>query len=206
MAEWIAATARPCTPYAEQCQGFVFASRLSRGFFFPFAAAAEGYSENPGTEGDGNFTAGPEYKIDRDLTDQGNAKGKSFEFTMRLADSKIFRGDDTTLEPVKKKVRQERKIFVYVPAAYQDGTEAPVLIIHDGPGQLGLVRHALDNLTISKDPKRQLPAFIASASSPALDPGNPPRLQAHLRSRSTLTSRRTELSMTKGAATPLSRP
>jgi len=127
------------------------------------AKAAESYTENPGTEGEGKYTIGPEYKIDPDLTDQGNPKGKYFEFTMRLADSKIFRGDDSTLEPEKKAVRKERSIFVYVPAAYQDGTKAPILVIHDGPGQLNLVRNALDNLTISKDPNRKLPAFIAIA-------------------------------------------
>jgi enterochelin esterase-like enzyme len=127
------------------------------------ALAAESYTEQPGKEGDGKFTIGPEYKIDLDLTDRGNAKGKAFEFTMRLADSKILRGDDSTLEPEKKAVRKERKIFVYVPAAYQDGAKAPILIIHDGPGQLNLVRNALDNLTVSKDAKRKLPAFIAIA-------------------------------------------
>lgn len=125
--------------------------------------AAGTYSENPGKDGDGDFTVGPTYQIDPDLTDRGNPKGKSFEFIMPLADSKIFQGTDTTLEPDKKAVRKERKIFVYVPAAYKDGVKAPVLVIHDGPGQLNLVRHALDNLTISKDPKRTLPAFIAIA-------------------------------------------
>jgi enterochelin esterase-like enzyme len=82
---------------------------------------------------------------------------------MKLADSKIFQGTDKTLDPVKKKVRTERKISVYIPAAYKNGKKAPVLIIHDGPGQLGLVKNALDNLTDSKDPKRTLPAFIAIA-------------------------------------------
>src|SRR5215204_2713949 len=84
--------------------------------------AAESSPENPGPEGNGSYKVGPEYKIDPDLTDQGNPKGKQFEFTMALADSKIFRGDDATLEPEKKAVRKERKIFVYVPAAYKDGT------------------------------------------------------------------------------------
>src|SRR5256885_363660 len=133
--------------------------------------AAESYTENPGTEGEGNYTIGPEYKIDPDLTDRGNPKGKSFEFTMRLADSKIFRGDDSTLEPEKKPVRTERKIFVYVPAAYRDGAKAPILVIHDGPGQLNLVRNALDNLTISKDSNRKLPAFIAIAVQNGGDDG-----------------------------------
>ena len=124
--------------------------------------AADDYTENPGTEGNGNVTIGPDYKIDPDLTDRGNPKGKSFEFSMRLADSKIFRGDDSTLDR-RKPVRKERKIFVYVPAAYKDGTKAPILVMHDGPSRLNLVRHALDNLTISKDPNRKLPAFIAIA-------------------------------------------
>jgi iron(III)-enterobactin esterase len=126
-------------------------------------ASGAPYTENPGTEGDGSNTIGPEYKIDPDLTDRGNAKGKQFEFTMLLADSKIFRGDDPTLEPEKKAVRKERKIYVYIPAAYRDGTKAPILVIHDGPGQLNLVRNALDNLTVSKDPNRKLPAFVAIA-------------------------------------------
>jgi enterochelin esterase-like enzyme len=127
------------------------------------AAEVNAPEDNPGAEGDGKFTIGPAYQIDPDLTDRGNPKGKSFELSMRLADSKIFRGDDSTLEPEKKTVRKERKIFVYIPAAYHDGVKAPILIIHDGPGQLKLAGHALDNLTISKDPKRKLPAFIAIA-------------------------------------------
>ena len=119
--------------------------------------------DNPAGEGDGYHTVGPDYKIDPSLTDLGNPKGKSFTFSMRLADSKVFPGTDKTLDTAKKPVRVERKIFVYVPAAYKDGTKAPYLVIHDGPGQLKLVSHALDNLTTSKDPSRKLPAFIAVA-------------------------------------------
>ncbi len=114
-------------------------------------------------DGDGAFTIGPDYTIDRDLTDLGNPKGQYFEFTLRLADSKIFPGTDKTLEPQNKPVRDLRRIFVYIPAAYKDGTPAPVLVIHDGPGQMKLIRNALDNLTISKDPRRKLPPFIAIA-------------------------------------------
>lgn len=121
--------------------------------------ADDTYTEKPGTEGNGNVVVGPEYAIDPDLTDKGNPQGKQFEFTMTLADSKIFPGTDTTLDP-KKNVRTERKIFVYVPAAYKDGTKAPILVTMDGPSNLKLVRNALDNLTISKDPNRKLPAFI----------------------------------------------
>ncbi len=113
-------------------------------------------------QGNGDFVIGPDYSLDPDLKDQGNPKGSYFEFSMPLAESKIFRGDDSTLDS-RKPVRTARKIFVYIPAKYQDGTKAPLLIIHDGPGQLHLVRNALDNLTISKDPARTLPPFIAIA-------------------------------------------
>ncbi len=126
--------------------------------------------EKPATAGNGNFTIGPDYKIDPDLTDKGNPKGKSFEFSMKLADSKIFRGDDSTLDP-KKPVRKQRKIFVYIPAAYQDGTKAPILLTFDGPSHLKLVSNALDNLTISKNPDRKLPAFIVIAVENGGDDG-----------------------------------
>ncbi|MEZ6115423.1 MAG: alpha/beta hydrolase-fold protein [Pirellulaceae bacterium] len=122
--------------------------------------AEEAYTENPGSEGNGNFVIGPEYETHPDLTDQGNPQGKLFEFSMPLAESNIFKGDDATLD-ARKPVREARKIFVYIPAAYQDGSKAPILVMHDGPSQLELVRNALDNLTISQDPDRKLPAFIA---------------------------------------------
>ncbi len=126
------------------------------------AVSAEEYSEDPGTEGNGDVVIGPDYAIDPDLTDRGNPKGKQFEFSMKLADSSIFPGDDSTLDR-RKEVRKERKIFVYVPAAYKDGTKAPILVTLDGPNRLDLVRHALDNLTIADDPNRRLPAFITIA-------------------------------------------
>ena len=112
--------------------------------------------------GNGDIVIGPDYMVDPDLKDSGNPKGQLFDFSMTLADSQIFKGDDTTLDP-KKAVNKTRKITVYVPAAYKDGTKAPVLVTFDGPSQLGLVRNALDNLTISKNPDRVLPAFIVVA-------------------------------------------
>lgn len=134
------------------------------------ASAAEEYTEDPGTEGNGDVVIGPDYAIDPDLTDRGNPKGKQFEFSMKLAESKIFPGTDTTLSR-RKPVRTERKIFVYVPAAYKDGAKAPILVTLDGPSRLELVCHALDNLTISDDPQRKLPAFIVIAVENGGDDG-----------------------------------
>jgi enterochelin esterase family protein len=126
------------------------------------ALAQDASTTNASTDGNGDHAVGPEYRLDPDLTDKGNPKGKAFEITMPLAESKIFRGDDTTLDR-RKPVREARKIFVYVPAAYKDGTKAPILVTLDGPSHMNLIRNALDNLTKSEDPARKLPAFILIA-------------------------------------------
>lgn len=109
--------------------------------------------------GQDKIVIGPDYKVDPVLTDLGNPKGKSFEFAMPLSESEIFRGDDSTLDP-QKPVREVRKIFVYVPAKYKDSTKAPVLVTFDGPSHFEQIKNALDNLTISKDRNKKLPAFI----------------------------------------------
>lgn len=114
-----------------------------------------------GTEGDGDYMVGPSYSTQVDLMDRGKPKGKSFSFSMPLAQSEIFDGKDPTLQPGK--VSASRNISVYVPAKYEDGHPAPVLIIQDGPGELGLVKNALDNLTVSEDESRKLPPFVVIA-------------------------------------------
>jgi enterochelin esterase-like enzyme len=126
------------------------------------AQAAETYTEAPGNQGDGSITNGPRFTVDAALTDKGTPdkgpQGQAFLLSLPTASSKIFRGTDPTLDLAKKPIRKDRKIFVYVPAAYKDGTKAPFLVILDGPAQIGMVHNALDNLTVSKDPERRLPA------------------------------------------------
>ena len=107
-------------------------------------------SLNNPVSGQDKIIVGPDYKIDPLLTDIGNPKGRVFEFSMRLADSKIFPGNDSTLDP-KKPVREERRIFVYIPAAYKDGTKAPILVTFDGPSHFDEVCNALDNMTIAPE-------------------------------------------------------
>jgi enterochelin esterase-like enzyme len=111
---------------------------------------------DPGPEGDGDFMVN-NFTIQPDLTDRGAPKGKTFQLTLPLANSKIFNGKDATLT---KGANATRSIAVYVPAQYKDGTPAPVLVMQDGPG-LGLVGFALDNLTIAMDPARRVPPFVA---------------------------------------------
>jgi iron(III)-enterobactin esterase len=41
-------------------------------------------------------------------------------------------------------------VGVYVPAGYKEGTEAPFMVVHDGPGQANGLRTVLDNLIHQK--------------------------------------------------------
>jgi enterochelin esterase-like enzyme len=116
---------------------------------------------DPGSEGDGDSMVGPSYTNQAELSDRGNPKGKSFNFTMKIADSVIFNGKDSTVSPTK--VNATRAINVYIPKLYKDGDPAPVLIIQDGPGEIAQVSNALDNLTPSQDVKRKLPPFLVVA-------------------------------------------
>jgi len=127
---------------------------------------------DPGNDGDGESMVGPSYTTQTELMDHGNPKGKSFQFTMPLAQSAFYTGKDPALDTGKAAITT-RQITVYVPAKYQDGTPAPLLILHDGPpagtspgfgvDELPLVQNALDNLTIDPDPARRLPPFVVVA-------------------------------------------
>ena len=125
------------------------------------ASGSGGAGPEISSEGDGDIIVGPTYPKDPNLTDLGKPKGKRFTFTMHSQDSKIFKGDDVTLTKPALKTNWDRGITVYVPAQYKDGNEAPILVIQEG--QIDNVARALDNLTISADPLKKLPAFIAIA-------------------------------------------
>ena len=116
---------------------------------------------DPGPEGDGDSMVGPSYTNQSELSDHGSAKGKSFAFTMKIADSVLFNGKDSTV--AANKVNTTRAINVYIPKLYKDGDPAPLLVIQDGPGEIGQVSNALDNLTGSQDAKRKLPPFVVVA-------------------------------------------
>lgn len=111
-----------------------------------------------GTEGDGDFTIS-DLKTQPELTDKGAPRGKRYSFTMDSSKSVIYDGKDKTLDQGTRS--RTRGITVYIPAKYVDGTPAPIFVMQDGPGPMDEVSRALDNLTISTDPNRKLPAFIA---------------------------------------------
>lgn len=130
-------------------------------------AAVDSAVVDPGTAGDGDFTVST-LTMQPDLTDRGAPKGKRFQFIMDSTKSTIFSGSDTTVNPSLRHLT--RQITVYVPAQYKDGTPASILVMQDGPPSPGgwgdgppidAVSRALDNLTISTNPARKLPPFIA---------------------------------------------
>jgi enterochelin esterase-like enzyme len=105
--------------------------------------------KDPGTEGDGDFTNGPTFTNSPDFVTKNVPHGRIFNFTMSSADSKIYMGTDSTLNPENQHAFT-RAVSVYIPTQYVDGAEAPFMIVQDGPGHLNNLRNALDNLIADK--------------------------------------------------------
>jgi hypothetical protein len=94
------------------------------GYGGPYGGTTPGLTD-PGSDGDGDFMIGPTYKLDAASTYvQGTPIGKQFEFIMNSADSQIY--------PGRNGVAYMRHVWVYVPAQYVPGTEAPFIVVQDG--------------------------------------------------------------------------
>lgn len=128
------------------------------------SAGADWPSPDPGSEGDGKITVKDMTK-QRELGDLKNPVG--IEVTFELT-SQIYQFTEPTIAAGSPK-NQPRKVWVYVPNQYRDGTAAPFMVIQDGQqgsgpgGRYGSIKLALDNLTVSLDPARKIPPFIAIA-------------------------------------------
>jgi len=125
----------------------------------------------PAADKDGNFILGPTHTAAPELKDEGALKnGTVIEFTMNSSDSKLYpgiareRGTFGTPDPkdparliltTSHAAPYTREVAVYVPNAYQAGTEAPFIVGADGPDR-ALFR-ALDGLI----PEHKVPVMIA---------------------------------------------
>ena len=125
----------------------------------------------PAADRDGNFILGPTHKAAPELMGEGDLhNGTVIEFTMNSADSKLYPGiarergtfgTPDAKNPAKLIVTSShpapytRKVAVYVPKAYQAGTEAPFLVGADGPDTT--LFRALDALI----PEHKVPVMIA---------------------------------------------
>jgi enterochelin esterase-like enzyme len=103
---------------------------------------------NPPPDQNGDFLIGPKYvgAPERWLA-RGTPEGRVEQFTMNSKRSKIYPGiarddfGDAKLDPGNPKTlvvkthaeSWDRTITVYIPTQYKKGTEAPLIVVNDGP-------------------------------------------------------------------------
>lgn len=136
--------------------------------------------EVPRADQDGNFIVGPTHKPAPEMKAvEGVPKGRVVELTMKSEDSKIYPGiarEPGPLgvvdanNPAKIDVKSgpkawTRKVAVYVPAQYVEGTEAPFIVGADGPDRSLFV--ALDNLIHQKRVPVQIAISIQNGGGDA---------------------------------------
>jgi enterochelin esterase-like enzyme len=128
----------------------------------PFKVLKEG--ENPPLDAYGNFVVGPKYAPAPERKKaEGVPEGRVQQFEIDSKETKLFnpgiaRKQFGKVDPKNPKtlvvethnIDYKRKVGVYVPAQYEEGTEAPFMVVHDGPGQAGGYRTILDNLIAQK--------------------------------------------------------
>jgi enterochelin esterase-like enzyme len=129
---------------------------------------------NPPADADGDFVIGPEYAPAPELkVVEGVPQGKVQQFVINSKDCKRFnpgiaRDVFGTVDPNNPKtlivethaIDYMRTVTVYVPAQYVPGTEAPFMVIHDGPsmGRPDMnLAHVLDNLIA----QHRVPGLVA---------------------------------------------
>ncbi len=132
----------------------------------PFKLLKEG--ENPPLDAFDNFVIGPKYisAPERKAVD-GVPKGKVEQFAIDSTETKLMNpgiarkvfgkvdpNNPKTLFVETHNIDYKRAITVYIPAQYQAGTEAPFMVVHDGPGASANPKSSyqtiLDNLIAQK--------------------------------------------------------
>lgn len=119
---------------------------------------------DPGTQGDGDFTIGPNYSDAADGKEKaGVPKGTLREFSMNSKDSKIFKGQDDFL---KFKGDFTRKGWLYTPPGYKNDKELPFMVVGDGSWNQHkvLLINSLNNLIAAK----KIPPMAAILISPGV--------------------------------------
>ena len=138
----------------------------------PFKASKMG--ENPPLDAYGNFVIGPQYlgAPERKKVD-GVPEGKVKQFVIDLEETKLFnpgiaRNEFGKVDPNNPKtlivethsIDYKRRVGVYIPAQYQEGVEAPFMVVHDGPGhEPTAYKTILDNLIHQEADSADRPSF-----------------------------------------------
>ncbi|HEX4612401.1 MAG TPA: alpha/beta hydrolase-fold protein, partial [Urbifossiella sp.] len=132
----------------------------------PFKVLDEG--QNPPLDAYDNFVVGPKYvPAPERKASEGTPRGKVQQFVIDSKETKLLNpgiarkqfgkvdpNNPKTLIVETHEIDYKRAVTVYVPAQYKAGTEAPFMVVHDGPGpsknpSSGL-QTILDNLIAQK--------------------------------------------------------
>jgi enterochelin esterase family protein len=128
----------------------------------PFKVLKEG--ETPPLDAYDNFVIGPKYTPAKEREKVKEVpEGKVEQFEIDSKETKLFnpgiaRKVFGKVDPNNKKtlivethaIDYKRKVGVYIPAGYKEGTEAPFMVVHDGPNQATSYKTMLDNLIAQK--------------------------------------------------------
>jgi enterochelin esterase family protein len=121
---------------------------------------------DPGSEGDGDFMIGPQFKADPASTTVANVPvGHQITFKMLSTQSTIYPGT---------RAAYMRSVWVYVPQQYVPGTPAPVIVVQDGNYACWWgndVPHAVNtggNLSGTANLPRILDNYIAAGKLPKI--------------------------------------
>jgi len=124
----------------------------------PPLASAETVELAPPLDKTGNFKHAPKTswrEVPGIVVKEGTPRGTVIMFRVPGADSKLFPGN------------YQRNVWVYVPAGYQEGTELPFMVDHDGSSnavvQTQLIA-TMDNFIAQKRIPMMAGVFIAPAS------------------------------------------
>src|SRR6185295_16045462 len=128
---------------------------------------------NAPVKANGNFVIGPDYPAPPELSVvEGVPQGKVQQFEMSSADSRFYPGiardQFGTVDPNNPKTlivethssAWRRTITVYVPAQYQKGSEAPLIVTHDGP-KMGAPDTTLPRILDNLIAQHRVPTMIA---------------------------------------------
>ena len=149
--------------------------------FGALALATGAYADAPN-----EMRIAPPYHDAPEMTARpGQPKGSLHSFIMTSAESHIYPGirqlDNAVtqrrdaygnrlaapLDQTSEAAPYRREIFVYIPAGYKPGTEAPLLVVQDGSGYAARVAAALDGLIAAHRVPKMIAVMIQSGGGDA---------------------------------------
>jgi iron(III)-enterobactin esterase len=147
----------------------------------PFKVLQTG--ENPAPDADGNYVIGPNYTPAPERKAVADVpQGKVKQFIIDSKETKLFNPgiarkvfgkvdpkNPKTLIVETHSIDYKRQITVYIPAQYVAGTEAPFMVVHDGPqGKPNMeLPRILDNLIAQKRVPPMIVIMVANGGGDA---------------------------------------